>query len=290
MHRQIGPPIGGARWSDVYTQEIFEDVPSKWKGKGLSTLLETPSRLAFPLATDSVDRYSAVYLILLPALLVGAIRDQTIRWMLIFGGGHLLFWFLLAKDIRFLLPAIPFFALALAASFDLVLTRLMRRVRPAGRVAATTLMAIFFAFPGWYLATTMIRAQGCIPVTAKERDLYLRRSLPAYPIFQTLNQQYGSNYTLYAIGTENMVYFADGAVFGDHFGPMSYAQLGLKRPGEAIMTIVAQAFHPELQRRGVDHLLLSDESYQWFVPDKPDFDRFFHLIYQANGWMLFALK
>src|SRR5690606_25615661 len=65
LHSRIGPLIGGEAWSDVYEQEIFEDLSRKWKGKGIGTLLEIPSRLTIPLTGEVADRIAAFNSILL---------------------------------------------------------------------------------------------------------------------------------------------------------------------------------------------------------------------------------
>lgn len=294
LHSRIGPLIGGEAWSDVYEQEIFEDLSRKWKGKGIGTLLEIPSRLTIPLTGEVADRIAAfnsiLLLVLVPVLIAGAARDLLIHRLLLYGGMYLLFWFLLARDIRFVIPALPFLFLAAAGSMELLWRMLVRRLSARALFAGALLAAVVAASPGWYTAITFLRIHRRIPATSEQRDSYLSRILPPYPIYQYLNNRYGSGYSLYAIGAEYMVYYANGKVFGDHFGPMSYRRMGLITPTTPYIMIRAQAFHAELKRRGIDHLLISTADYHGSVADRTELAHFFKLHYQTNGWMLFVLQ
>jgi hypothetical protein len=103
-------------------------------------------------------------------------------------------------------------------------------------------------------------------VTEAERHVYLSEKLqPAYPAYMFLNDLRGSDYTVYALFNENMVYYANGRFRGDNYGPARYSRVMRSLDS-------GQALYNELRAMDADYFLVTTHRVAVRLPE----DEFFH--------------
>jgi hypothetical protein len=217
--------------------------------------------------------YSPLYLLGIPLLLAGALRDGRVRRLLaipLVWGALFLF---LPPDSRYLLPVLPSVSLALAGSLTGV-----------GQIEKRSLLAAVCALaflPGGLYAGYRIARQGPPPVTAGGRDLYLTRMLPLYPAVHELDR---ISSTAYAFHAENMKYFHQGTLYGDWTGPAQYHRF------HALVATPA-ALHRALRGLGASHLLLIKSGPgEVRPPTGSDWQRWFVRVYEDPAAEIFALS
>jgi hypothetical protein len=183
--------------------------------------------------------WSPVYLFGLPLLVYGLVRDPRVRRVLGISLAYSLLLFVLPPDSRYMTAVLPLVSLALA--WTLTRWPLRRWVLPA--------LALLFFLPGWAYGLYRIGREGPLPVTPRERDLYLTRELPAYAALDHLNRLCGEGCTAYGLFAESMVYHADGTLLGDWSGPARYSRLFpvVDDPGE---------LHRRLREMDAEYLLI----------------------------------
>ena len=207
--------------------------------------------------------YSPAYLLALPLLVFGFIRDPRVRRLLAITLAYSLLFPLLPPDARYLVVVVPLISLALGGT--LARWRFRPKVLPA--------LAVLLFLPGWLYSFYRIDREGPLPVTARERELYLARELPAYAALQHLNRLWGSDYVVYGVLLENMVYHAEGTFLGDWSGPARFHRV-LPAMGDP------EAFHRLLRELGAGYLLLLPDRTP--LLESPDWRRRFRRIY-ADG-------
>jgi 4-amino-4-deoxy-L-arabinose transferase-like glycosyltransferase len=225
--------------------------------------------------------FSPAFLLGLPLVVAGAIRDRRIRRLAMLAGTYLLVLLFAPPDARYLVAVVPVLSLAMAAELGHWTAR--RR-----RLGIVPVLCVLFVLPGWLYAGYRIGRQGRLPASERQREAYLNRRLPLYPAIAWLNRTRGSAYVLYALYAENMRYFADGRFLGDWNGPASYGRvLAAARD--------AESFDRELRRLGATHLLIPERGIfgQAIVPPVAEDDAFtgrFRLVYRDPAARLYALR
>jgi hypothetical protein len=213
----FAPLFGYGEWSREYIGDLLANPPTRGVGRSLKGLLSLPWQLTFNVgAFESEAGISRLYILLLPLAAVVAIWRRSTRWLLVLAASYTLFWWGTYQILRYLLPALPFFCLAAGDALNVICRRL-----PAKRWS-TALGVVLLIWPGWGYAVRRVYWSGPPPSNIGARDLYLSTQLPSYPLYQFLNREHGRDYSLYALGSENMYYYADGRMMGDWFGPASY--------------------------------------------------------------------
>lgn len=230
--------------------------------------------------------FSPAFLPGLALVALGAFRDARVRRWAVLAGSYVLVLLFAPPDARYLVAVLPALSVAMAAVLgSWADRRLGTRWRRPGVVAVFCFLLLL---PGWLYAGYSIGRLGPLPVTPREREVYLTRRLPLYPALAWLNRTRGSDYTLYALYAENMTYFAAGRFLGDWNGPASFDRvLAAARDAESL--------HRELRRLGATHLLIPARGAlgQAVVPPLPEdaaFRRWFELRYQDPGARLYALR
>jgi 4-amino-4-deoxy-L-arabinose transferase-like glycosyltransferase len=252
--------------------------------------------------TNHQPPLSPFYLLALPAVAVGAVRDRRLRRLLLPAAGYVALFPLLPQDARYLVPVLPLASLA-AAEALLGLGELRpRRVGSGGggataalpaqnarhggralrRRVLTALLALACFLPGWLYAGWRIARQGPVPATAAARERYLASSLPVYPAVRFLNRNRGRAYAVYALHAENLAYFARGRFLGDWNGPAAFGELLPLLHDPA-------ALHAKLRALGADHLLLV-RGKDYRLPEDPAFRRLFREVYADSRARVFALR
>jgi 4-amino-4-deoxy-L-arabinose transferase-like glycosyltransferase len=263
------PELFGASswWSALDVQSALASLREGYGiGRTPGALLRLPwALIATPEKFTEVVGLGIIPLALVPVAAAVAVRDRRLRGFLALGFGYFLLWFWNAQVLRFLMPAVPPFALAAAGALDRLASwagdRWAGLARPGSgrwaplergsrwRWAAAAGLALLIAWPSWRGAVGRVRARGALPVTAAARDAYLALHLPTYPAYRLLNQRHGRRYTIYALHDANMAYFAHGTFQGDWFGPARYDRLTPHVRDPA-------ALHRELRELGADYLLV----------------------------------
>ncbi|MGB9661866.1 MAG: ArnT family glycosyltransferase [Moorellaceae bacterium] len=253
-------------------------------GRSFTALLTLPWHLAFNQDAFIMEApLSQTYFFAIPILLVFSIFSTKIRGMLALVLAYLLFWFLSAQIVRYLVPVLPLLSLLTATVVERFLLWLPLLRRWSGHAVITGIIAILLVLPGWLYATHKVLEQGPVPVTQDQRDIYLARHLLSYPAYKFLNDLKGRNYTLYALYDENMAYFADGQFMGDWFGPARYSRIATKL-GDS------QGLYEELKTLGANYFLINKQRGKVELPDDGFFQSHFKLIYARAYVLLFELS
>lgn len=221
--------------------------------------------------TNDQPPVSPVYLLGLPVLLWGVLREPRVRRLMLPAAAYVALFPLLPQDARYLAPVLPVVGLALAEAA-------LRLLRPR---LAVTLVALACFLPGCLYAGWRVHRQGPLPVTAEDRDRYLTSALPGFSALAHLNRHHGPGYTLYALHAENLAYYAHGRFLGDWSGPAAFAEVLplVGRPAE---------LHAWLRALGADHLLLVPGKDYGFAAH-PAFGRLFREVYADRQARVFAV-
>jgi hypothetical protein len=224
--------------------------------------------------------FSPAFLLGIPFLLTGAVRDPRLRRLVVLAAVYVLVILVLPPDVRYLTPILPFLSLVLAGE----LTVLGRRWSGAPVTATVTAaFCVLCLLPAWGWAGYRIALHGALPVTAEQRDRYLERQLPALSALRFLDRTRGSSYTVYALHAENLRYFAKGSFLGDWNGPARFDRLQpLVREPVALWR--------ELRGLGADHLLVVPGKGPRLPEGDPRFRRLFRKIYFDEAAEIFALE
>jgi hypothetical protein len=203
-----------------------------------------------------------------------ALRNAAVRRALLFSAVYAVACG--GAEIRFLLPAA-----ALIAYAGSVAIGRFTEGRAPGSIAVRTAIAAALILPGAVWTAHRIAQLGPIPVRPGERDAYLRRVLPPYAAIEYLNRSRGSAYTVYAVGAENLAYFADGNYLGDWFGPFSYSRIYGRPNGDP------EALDRNLRRIGAGYLLIDRGRWPAGVRDDEAFRRHFRERLRGTGFVLY---
>ena len=225
---------------------------------------------------------SCIPFFFLPISLITAIKKTRMRGLLILSGAYVVFWLLTVRDLRFLVPMLPFLAIVTAAAFSQLISWITPLANGRPHAVATAIGLAVLIYPGSAYTAKTVANQGPLPATPEARDAYLTSRLPSYPAFKLLNHQKGSNYAVYVLHDELMAYFADGKFMGDWFGPTIYSRVRDK-------FFSGQALYGELRELGADSLLLRNNPYGQEPPADEFFRHHFKPIYDSRGVRLFEL-
>lgn len=219
--------------------------------------------------------FSPAFLLGIPFLVTGAIRDPRLRRLVVLAVVYVLAVLVLPPDVRYLTPILPLLSLVLAVE----LTVLGRRWSGA---AVTAAFCVLCLLPAWGWAGYRIAIHGAVPVTGEQRDRYLERQLPVLNALRFLNRTRGSSYTVYAFHAENMRHFAQGRFLGDWNGPARFDRLS-PLVGEPA------ALWRELRKLGADHLLVVPGKGPLLPVGDPRFRRLFRKVYFDEEVEIFEL-
>ncbi|MEM7586527.1 MAG: phospholipid carrier-dependent glycosyltransferase [Acidobacteriota bacterium] len=188
-------------------------------------LLAMPWQLSFGKDYFGSAPVSPAYLLGMPFLLALAVRSSLARVILAVSGMYLLVWLASAQDPRYLTPVLGLLAVPMALATARLAEALPASWKgPLAQRMITLWGGALLISSGFTFTHAKLAHQGPLPITAEQRDAYLARN-PRYAAVSHLNQTYGSDYTVYAIASENLVYYAEGRLLGDHFGPARYSKL-----------------------------------------------------------------
>jgi hypothetical protein len=287
----FGSLFGTRPWSITDLQGLLHNQRTDYsRGMSLTLLLQLPWNLSFRMLQvfrqEAPTPLSPVYFFCLPLVLIYAIQNRFARVLLIGVCLYTLFWFFSIQIVRFLLPGVA--VLGLLAM--MALAYFIRKIR-ATRILPPALVSVGVALlllvPGWRFSLGSWRKQP-LPITAGQRDVYLRKELPGYPAYEWLNRKFGRNYVIYAPGDEKMTYYTDGHFMGDWFGPGGCMQVITKLSD-------GRALYQQLLAFKADFFLLNENDFRpkvfhglpWF---NDDFSRsHFRLVWAVPYIQLFEV-
>jgi 4-amino-4-deoxy-L-arabinose transferase-like glycosyltransferase len=286
---QTGNPVfpflsaifGENEWTPVRFRTL---LPPRWEGAP-SALAGAAARLA-TLPWDVVARrhlvgglppLSPAYLVALPLIAAAGWRDRGLGRLVALAAGFVLLFPALPSDSRFLVIVLPLGSLALGVA----LARLLAGAPVGRRPWAVAAVALLLVLPGWLYAGHRLVLQGPPPVTAEERDEYLRRRLPLYPAVARVNELLRPGDSVYGLYAESMRDFVRGDFLGDWYGPQGYGELGPPGGGSGVLG-------DSLRSWGVDFLLVARQAP---VPIAVDTERSrLDLVYRDAHALLYAVR
>jgi hypothetical protein len=179
-------------------------------------------------------------------------------------------------EVRFLLPSAALSAGAGTIAFS-------ERPGPdaIGSRAVRSAIALALAAPALLWTAHRIWRLGPVPVSEQERSAFLSRVLVAYPAVEYLNHTHGSSYTVYAVGAENLVYYAEGRLLGDWFGRYGYRQILGASAGDPV------SLDRRLETIGAGYLLVNLRRSPFPPRENEEFRRRFRLLLRGEGFVLF---
>lgn len=283
--------FGASPWNPLRFQVLSAGAAQPAGGflDGVLSRLEALGRLPWDLVFErgrynGQPPYSPVYMVLLPAVLLVALREPRLRRLLALAAAYILACFSLPADSRYLLPSVPLVSLAVAGAVVLLLNRFRqdRRFPRYRRVLIVGLCAAFL-LPGWLYGLYRVRRQGPVPLTPAQREAYLVRRVPLYPAVAYLNRTRGNGYTAWGLHAEHMVYYAQGRFLGDWIGPASFARVLAGRPD-------SETLYYRLRQHEVDHLLVVKKQQELEFSEDASFGRWFQRVYEDSHARVYRLR
>jgi 4-amino-4-deoxy-L-arabinose transferase-like glycosyltransferase len=275
--------FGPVRWPVEYKIDLGI-VPASGNPFGwFAALWQAPWKLMFqPNSFFIESRLALPFFCLIPLLLGFALVRKQITWLWWLVYAYLVFVYLLAPQMRYLLVVLPLVALMAGQTADWV--RLwpqwlrQRQLWLGGLVLLFLLMS--WPFAARRLQQSWPAAQ--LPVTTTQREAYFSTLHPAYGAYQWLNRERGSDYVLYAFGQERLTYFANGIVMGDLFGPAAYRLVLENQQNSAALFQV-------LRRLGAEYFLVDDNPQLKPMARDEFFATHFKPIFQQGAVVLYQL-
>ncbi|MDW8284051.1 MAG: glycosyltransferase family 39 protein [Myxococcales bacterium] len=275
----LGERLGRGPLSAEDLRGLMDDLRRAGRGRDLLALLRLPWDLALHQGAFRAERALwPLPWLALPLLAVAAPGNLLLRRLLLVVSAYLLLWFTQAQQLRYLVPIFGLLCLATALGLAPWVARLHRLHR-----APAPLLGAVLLLPGWDEALRPLRALGPPPATPEARQAYLLRREPRYAPLLELNRRHGRAYRVYALYGEDLIFWAEGTVVGDWFGPARYARIEARlHDGEAL--------YQELRALGCDHFLLVTDRIRREPPADPAFARRFALLQATPTARLYALR
>ena len=210
-----------------------------------------PIRLAVSAQPDQTARYDGVLgiasLFALPILVWAFSRfhlDVELRIAAAISTAMFLFWLFSSQQIRLLLPAVPGFAVAMAASGmaaeEAARSRLFRWLFIGAAAAGLPVVL------AWFATLDPVR----VVLGGEPRSVYLSRRLDYYPYYELINEQLASTDRVWLINMRRDTYHIDRPYFSD-FVFEDYTLAQYVRDARSAADLRARA-----RAAGITHLLV----------------------------------
>jgi hypothetical protein len=276
----LSPIFGFGPWSVEDYQANLSSLRSYGMGTDLIAFLTMPWNLVFNASRFGGPAIITPIHLLTAFTLPFGFRIRSDYLLAFFLLPPMLFWFFSAQDARYLLPILPLGSVLLARSLDRSISWLPLRHCRVGRLIAYGLLSLGVVRFGVGLAASEINTYGLPPVTAAARHDSLSLRLPGYSAVRWLNDNV-ETYRAYQLYSENLHYFFDGKVIGDHFG--------LARYNNVTQTMKSgKLLYAELKRYGVTHFFVATRDFL-NLPEDAAFDSKFRSVYSAEGVVIYEL-
>jgi 4-amino-4-deoxy-L-arabinose transferase-like glycosyltransferase len=276
----LGPIFGFGTWSPADYQANLSSLGHYGVGTDLVALLTVPWNLVF-----NASKFGGPALITPIHLLLGLTlpfgfknrSDYLLGFLLII---PIVFWFFSAQDARYLLPIFPLGCVVLARSMDRSMSSVPSSGGRVASIIAYCLLSVAVLRFGVGFAASKINGYGLPPVTSTQRQEYLSLRLPGYSAVRWLNENVGA-YRAYRLFGENLNYYFDGPVIGDHFGLARYSDI-------TSAMINGELLYARLKTFGITHLFVLTRP-DLKLPDDSAFNSRFRQIYTEQDVLIYEL-
>jgi hypothetical protein len=208
-------------------------------------------------------------------------------------------WFFSTQILRYLLPVFPVISLLSAyVLVDLYDNSIRKSLKKSFSEKVPTVKLIYNKvsyYAGKKVVLAVIIAvlliiQGkdfnrrikmnCFPITQELRHGYLSNNKPAYQLIQIANMDPSLN--IYQLKFEDHIFYADGRIIGDHFGPARYS---------TIFNILGKSdkLYDTFMTMDIQLFLLKKEVLKDFKLDE-SFSKYFLLIAENDNGFLYGLQ
>jgi hypothetical protein len=276
----LGPIFGYGTWSPADYQANLSSMRLYGMGTDLIAFLSVPWNLVFNASEFGGPALITPIHLLLALILPFAFKPRSDSLLASFFLVPLIFWFFSAQDARYLLPILPLGCVILARSMDRSIAWMPSSGGRIAPVIAYCLLSIAVLRFGVGFAATKINGYGLPPVTSTERRDYLSLHLTGYSAVRWLNENVGTART-YRLFGENLNYYFDGPVIGDHFGLARYSDVTrAMTSGELLYT--------RLKTFGVTHFFVLTRP-DLALPNDASFTSRFRQIYADDPVLIYEL-
>jgi len=250
-------------------------LEGKGFGKSLRALLLLPWHVTFspePFG-GAGNQWGPIFLGFLPGVFF--LKKDEKPWKLVLGIAILSFilWFYSKQNLRFLLPALPFFCLIVSGVLE-------RFEKKSGWVSGTVRF-LFMIFIALHLGIAIFRLRdvGRVSLALESRENYLTRTEPTYPVasyFNHLNPQTAPK----ILSQEHRAYYFNAEVVRERaYRRLTHYDVRYARdPGE---------FYKLLLKEGFTHLLISKSNRVDLLGEVAKKGP--HLIYEDPHYFLYQL-
>lgn len=228
---QTGSPVfpfylniwkGSAPGWDTERSLLFQELNSRYGGypKNALSYLAAPVRLSLMGQPDLPEFYDGVigvaFLFGLPLIVWASWRsrlDVELKIGAAVSGILFIFWLFSSEQLRYLLPALPALAVAVAASGALIAEGQGRR---SGQLMQWTLIIIALAggltIVAWFMEQNPLR----VVSGGESRRDYLARRLDYYPYYETINSELPAGARVWLINMRRDTYNIERPYFSDY--------------------------------------------------------------------------
>ena len=221
--------FGGVGW-DADQARIYDlFLQNLGMGRGWLDYLLLPWNLSFHARMHS-PQFDGVmgpmFLLLLPFLAGIRKVPWAVKVLLVYAGATFLFWAASAQQIRYLIPVFP----PLAVVVGYVMGRF--RDRKPVFVLLVCLFGVGLCVNGYSIAGEYLKIKPHRYVLGKEdRDAFLSRIIPSYPMFRYINAQLPVDANIFFIYMRNLGFLCDRAYYSDSILESHTVQKILSRSG-----------------------------------------------------------
>ena len=233
---------------------------------------------------------SPLLFLLAPAALGLAIRSRTARWLFLILVAYLVFWNMVARDARYLLPVVPIWSLLGCVGLD----RAIRWLSPGrwmdvGHLVGVSLSLLVLAVASSNLAE-MVWKNRLLPMAPKTRQAFVVWRHPEASALFAFNELADDETRLYGLFAEKLRFHNTAVQVGDWFGPNRFATVMamMRRP---------DALHAFLEELEIDYLFYPRPTMsgrrsvgKWGLPPASSLASHFELVYAGSHAGLLRLR
>ncbi len=274
-------------WTEDDLTRQMAEMTSHGTGRSFESLFKMPWNLIYH-REHFLENHplSKIWLFALPlAVICGNFKSYT-RWLLAICLVFFLYWFSSVQVMRYLDPILPAFALLIGISFDMVLKWIpiwnKFEKKLAVNVIVTVLVIAALVVPGVKFAREYLRPRVPIPITNEQRLEFLSRRwgkpFRHMPLIVHLNEIHGQDYRIYSFNDRQMVYYTDGVLIGDWFGPGNYREIISADNKEKSFKDSETVFHILRDELDVDYLLMNKARLNIEAPTDDFFRQHFRIV------------
>ena len=238
--------------------------------------------------------WMAFYLSPVMAPIVG----KSFRFFIIISWLYLIYWFFSAQIIRYLMPIMPLVAAVVGVMIVNTLKILYKNLLTSRHLKQTN---AFFLESKWIpiviavialtLSISKLRVTSkYLPITKEKREKYLLINNPGYELMKTASENPDlKGKSIYQLGLERSIFFYNGTVKGDWFGPNNYMNFLEQNPSTKEWSLKpAKVVRDMLLKINAAGIIIIKEEYTRF--DKDDYATYFSLITENQFGTLYILN